>query len=491
MRRPHFRRPHSMEHLYDAKVPDQVDEIQRATSASEDLPPQYPQHQAMADNAKPIEGAKPPWLRHDDRVLRFYGYCIEKIADYSDSFVDQVRRVVIKFHLSDHSISILEPKTLNSGMVQGEFMRRRLVRKANNAPFSPADFGISKSIHIYGRDFCIVDCDAATRTFYEHELSVELGPAQPYPQTEALSPSSKRTDKVNDAPYDRVKAFWNYNDNYHKVLRFDVSWHDDHPLYPELRLYTLHYYLEDHTLEVVEPKIERNFTGRGHFALLVSRQRARRDGKDWSSTLSSPPSTEAEPTITERELICGRTIRIHSRDFVLENCDDFTSEYYWKTFGIKQERGDKAGGKKDENERNASDHTSEMHNLLQRLCASRDAPATLMNPFPDRDRHTIPCDDIFDKKILRFRAKFVPQTIRTRVDRTREFMLMFYMENDTLSIFEIPEGNTGLVGGCFLQRGRYQKCSKTKTTAKGPLGLLLLIFISERSSLLHFRHISR
>lgn len=464
LRRPHFRRPHSMEHLYDARMPNQVYEIRPLSSASNNLSLESRPHQTMPDTIKLFKSSMPPWLRHDDRVLRYFGYCIEKLADYSGGFVDRIRRVVIKFHLCDHTISILEPKTPNSGMLQGEFMKKHLVRKPNNAPFSVADFGIGKSLHIYGRDFWIVDCDAATRTYYERELSIELGPPQPYPQPELLPPP-KQAGKMNGSAIDRRKAFWDYNDNYHKVLRFDVSWHDDHPLYPELRKYTLHYYLEDHTLEVVEPKTERNFTGRGHFALLISRQRVRNDGKGWSSPLSAQSSSDAMPFITEQDLVCGRTIRIHSRNFLLENCDDFTKKYYWNTFGIEQEKGDNGSEKEWENGHYVPKHISQMHNLPRRLYAQRDSSAALSSPFPDRDSHIVAFDDTFDKKILRFQAKFVPHAVHTKVDRTRQFILIYYMENDTLSIDEISESNTGLIGGRFLQRGRYKKCSKDMPAA--------------------------
>jgi hypothetical protein len=59
-----------------------------------------------------------------------------------------------------------------------------------------------------------------------------------------------------------------------------------------------------------------------------------------------------------------------------------------------------------------------------------------------------------DKKVCRFQAKLVNVQ---GPDKTREFVVNYFLANDTLSIFEPQVRNSGVVGGLFLARGRYKK----------------------------------
>jgi len=52
---------------------------------------------------------------------------------------------------------------------------------------------------------------------------------------------------------------------------------------------------------------------------------------------------------------------------------------------------------------------------------------------------------------IRFLAKFVSPK---KEDRDRRFIVTFYLNNDTLGVFEKFERNSGFVGGKFLERSR-------------------------------------
>lgn len=58
-----------------------------------------------------------------------------------------------------------------------------------------------------------------------------------------------------------------------------------------------------------------------------------------------------------------------------------------------------------------------------------------------------------DKKILRYTAKFdtkVPE------DVDRRFIISFYLADDTISIFEPAQKNSGIIEGPFLERKKYK-----------------------------------
>jgi EF-hand domain-containing protein 1 len=56
-------------------------------------------------------------------VLRFYGYFKESVVESRlENF--RIRKLIILYHLEDHSIMIIEPKETNSGTPQGTFLKR-------------------------------------------------------------------------------------------------------------------------------------------------------------------------------------------------------------------------------------------------------------------------------------------------------------------------------------------------------------------------------
>ena len=58
-----------------------------------------------------------------------------------------------------------------------------------------------------------------------------------------------------------------------------------------------------------------------------------------------------------------------------------------------------------------------------------------------------------DKKILRFTGRF---NTRVPEDVDRRFIISFYLADDTISIYEPAQKNSGIIEGKFLQRNRYK-----------------------------------
>ena len=58
-----------------------------------------------------------------------------------------------------------------------------------------------------------------------------------------------------------------------------------------------------------------------------------------------------------------------------------------------------------------------------------------------------------DKKVLRYTAKF---NTRVPEDIERRFIISFYLSDDTLSIFEPAQKNSGILEGPFLERKKYK-----------------------------------
>merc|ERR1711957_48891 len=75
-----------------------------------------------------------------------------------------------------------------------------------------------------------------------------------------------------------------------------------------------------------------------------------------------------------------------------------------------------------------------------------------------------------DKKILRFTARF---NTRVPEDFDRRFIISFYLSDDTISIYEPLQKNSGIVHGKFLERNPYKNVDKLPaiiTPTDMPLG---------------------
>jgi hypothetical protein len=58
-----------------------------------------------------------------------------------------------------------------------------------------------------------------------------------------------------------------------------------------------------------------------------------------------------------------------------------------------------------------------------------------------------------DKKVLRYTARF---NTRVPEDVDRRFIISFYLGDDSISIYEPAQKNSGIIEGPFLRRNKYK-----------------------------------
>ncbi|KFP66542.1 EF-hand domain-containing family member C2, partial [Cariama cristata] len=75
-------------------------------------------------------------------------------------------------------------------------------------------------------------------------------------------------------------------------------------------------------------------------------------------------------------------------------------------------------------------------------------PSKDFKKFMEKDRSGM------ESHILRFLAKLVTDS---PIDKDRKFIISYFLSDDTISIFERTQRNTGIRGGKFLERGRIKK----------------------------------
>lgn len=96
-------------------------------------------------------------------MLRYDAYFRESIP-HSPEEEHRVRAVVIYYYLEDDSMCIIEPIVENSGIPQGNRIRRqRLPRNERGEHYQWKDLNLGMDLEVYGVKYHIIQCDAFTK----------------------------------------------------------------------------------------------------------------------------------------------------------------------------------------------------------------------------------------------------------------------------------------------------------------------------------------
>ena len=234
----------------------------------------------------------------------------------------------------------------------------------------------------------------------------------------------------------RVKCQKQFLDNDRKVLRFYARF-DDLP-------FIIHYFLADDTVEIRE--VHHPNDGRDNFALLMKRQRLPVDFKMAQPGLMYM----GDNYITWDQIIPGGFIESFGRQFYINSVDPFTHQYYKERQGKIFEIGQIEYPKPRENtERQIPPHNGFGDEI--------DSLGYVFRLIPEK-----PKKDFFkavdnEGKILRFTAR-----LNTRVpeDVDRRFIISFFLSDDSISIYEPAQKNSGIMEGKFLERRKYKNVDK-------------------------------
>lgn len=395
-----------------------------------------------------LEQFEPTYAKLDKQVLKFRAYFKESVVESSlENW--RIREVFIYYYLEDSTIMITEKKQTNSGTPQGTFLKRQMVLKhglpiGDQTAIDIDDFKVGESINIYGRNYKIIDADQYTREFYSN-----LGQEQPEGEelpVDSFTKAQVKPKKVKDkAMLDylehtlgggKVKSQKQFLDNDRRVLRF-YTYSDDDP-------FIIHYYLADDTIEIREINFANS--GKHNFALLLRRQKLPK-----AFSVGQPGlDTNAESYLTEEEIKPGEPIIAFGRVFTITGVDEFTKKFYKENYNEHFPLGGVHESKPPEQvplvipEYNGFGDEEDTLGYVKKL-------------LPDK-----PKKDFFkyvdnDKKVLRFTARFNTQVPE---DVDRRFIISYYLADDTLSIFEPAQKNSGVVEGKFLERRKYKNKQK-------------------------------
>jgi len=402
----------------------------------------------------------PAWVAFDRKVLRFEAFFKEPVHE-SPMEAFRVRKCVIYYYLEDDSIHVSEPKCENSGIPQGVFIKRHRIPKPDSAYefYTYNDLAIGAEVTLYSRTFRLVQADKFTESFYEKQLGKPLGPSEAFPDDPystsrdfqktfstakgspflSFPPNRKFDDltqfveaKLGMATHvlkeDRLKQFL---DNDRKVLRFFCIWDDSARLFGDKRPFSVHYFLADDTVEVLE--VQEANSGRDPFPCLLKRCRLPRD----------PTKGPGAPYISPADLGVGKSITVFSKNLFMYACDGATRGYYNEKYGVDMAPIKVSEDKKAEPMMEVPPHNGygdpedSVQNVLHLI---QKPPKKDFAKFMNKDG-----------MILRFQTHLVTDKPE---DVDRQFIIAIYLADDTVAVYEPPMRNSGIIGGKFLERGR-------------------------------------
>jgi len=401
----------------------------------------------------------PAWVAYDRKVLRFYAYFKEAV--FSSPVEDRrIRKCVVYYYLEDDSVHVAEPKVENSGIPQGVFIKRHRIPKANQEFVNLNDLVIGNNLSLYGRNFHLYACDGFTRAFFE-----ETGGQQPEAEVvPADAFSKKHTTEVGtfkklmhpmkefmEAALGKqmglnIQSTQKFLKNDGNVLRFYCVWHDGKIL-GESRPFVLHYFLADDTLEVME--VKQANSGRDPFQAMLKRAKLPKNYTECAPDLTRIGSSVGPQTeyYTDRDLRVNTTVQVYGRALLIKGCDDFTKRYYMDQYGWTEKDFPEIV---DENTMPIGSTRMEPppHNGFGTEEDSLGSFLYLTPKVPKADMKKLMENDGL---ILRYLGKLVDSAPE---DKKRRFIITYFMSNDTISIFERFERNSGFIGGKFAERRR-------------------------------------
>mmetsp|Transcript_27583 Transcript_27583/g.69988 ORF Transcript_27583/g.69988 Transcript_27583/m.69988 type:complete len:817 (-) Transcript_27583:10-2460(-) len=412
----------------------------------------------------------PKWISQDKKVLTFEAYFKEAVHESRLEHY-RVRRCVVNYFLEDDTIKVSEPREENSGLPQGNFLKRhKVVKEGPGGGFMTwRDLKVPGDLSLYGRVFRVTKCDDFTADFYRErgfQVSSEAAEAVPSDpvRTARSRPTSAHTvvsvgrdgepqsfhGRMKNDMTDYIEArlgrcqdtkarVTKYLANDRKVLRFYVQWDDRERLYGERRPFVLHFYLEDDTVEVCEVHLPND--GRDQFPKLLRRQKLPLDSRAGLQDIGSAPTRH----YTDADFHVGDKVNVFGRIFLIYDCDDFTKHHYATKYGISHFP-------------NLTDRIkTPMVDIPQRevppptgFGSDEDSLGSIYNLVPKQPKRDEAKLMEFAGKTLRFLARF--ESPRAKEDVDRKFIVAFWLADDTVSVFEPPLSNSGIIGGKFLER---------------------------------------
>jgi hypothetical protein len=210
--------------------------------------------------------------------------------------------------------------------------------------------------------------------------------------------------------------------------------------------YTLVYSLTDNMIEVRTKKFCR--LSADEPTLLLKKTKL---PKNWRNESSGSRGRKVQSATqsewyTLEDFLIGKTVDVYGKVLLLVSCDNSTQKYYQQHLHQSQQPIQLQYPE----EKNYPVEVPALGDGYLPIGSEEDTLHTVMgHPKPSKNWKKIQRNL---GQIIRCRCRMITENL---IDMTRIFDLTFYLEDDTLAIYEENIRNSGVMGGYYLKRGSY------------------------------------
>lgn len=393
----------------------------------------------------------PAWDAYDRHVLRFSGYFKEAVVETNlENY--RVRKVLVFYYLEDDTCHVTEPRQENSGIPQGQLIRRHRFPTPSGGYLKPEDLQVGGSLQIYGKTVFLTDCDTFTRSFYnQHGIEQGPGMAQEVDSFQDTRDAMATAPTLQPRTYEKIyrevmlggghinKDMQQFLESDRKVLRFFAIMDDVSTSQFERRPFVILYFLADETVEVRE--LYPLNCGRDNFPIFF--RRGKMPVGDISVLGPQCQQRSKGEYLDGRDLYIGMNVNLMNSKFFIYDADEFTRLYFQEQMGMELEP------KVDVQlpERAVPKAPTPPYNGYGSWDDSLTSVTHLIPKAPKKDMVKL---FNHEGKVLRFKAKFSNPKAE---DVDRLFVVSYFLADDAVSIHEPPQRNLGIVTGRFLEKG--------------------------------------
>lgn len=292
-------------------------------------------------------------------------------------------------------------------------------------------------------------------------------------------------EKVASLPKQPSVTFDNlakFLENDRKVLRFAGYWDDRDSEFGDVHHLEILYHLSDDTIEIkwkLPPNSGYNSNGmflkRGKLPKNLSRLpkpgevapftvlnvlgKGLRGGRYIMDCLDVGSNTIQY--YHEKDLQIGAEINVHGRRLHLTNCDEFTQNYYRKKYGIENFKAEYNPAVA----RTSNESSERKLPPFNGWGSHEDSEGNCKTVEPKPPQRDFVKFFKYDGYVLRFGARLIS---KIQENNERAFIILYYLDDDTISVYEVGLRNSGFLGGEFFKRSKIYLPGQSWLSAKRP-----------------------
>jgi len=404
------------------------------------------------------------YIANANSVLAFNCYFKEAVCESATYENCRVRKCVLHYHCEDDSVAVVEHKQENSGVPQGNLIKRHCFEKEFGGNLMLEDLVAGdQTFTMYGKTFVICGCNGSTSRYLAQnnypEVSQEGFPSDQFEDSRrefmqretGKDPTVSRNAQKNPMKKHMEASLGNTVNNKGRedfekfdrvVLRFEAIWDDSRSMYGEVKQYRVLYYLADGQAEILE--VAKPNSGCDPFPKLLKKCKL---PKSWATSDANGRADENhDESYSWQDFNIGDTINVYARNLQLIDGDGSTRRFY-ESKGMPL--GDalpmpSGGSRKVEAQMPEWNGWGSQEDSL--------ASCKSLIPRPPKTPFDIEGPKL-SKQLLRFQADMTETKFPE--DIGRKFVVTYYLDDNSFAIREPPQRNTGVIGGNFLARKRY------------------------------------